>query len=70
MVAENVVRNVIGTRVTMKEENGRHFVGPAPAERECAGRDFRVKAIPVGGAKSTTFVCLRCNRELEGLSTR
>ena len=67
MVEDNTVRNVIGTHVTMGEENGRHFMGPVPAERECAGRHFRVKAIPVGGATSTTFVCLRCGRELEGV---
>lgn len=67
MAAEHTVRNVIGTTLRMTEENGRHFIGPVPLERECAGRDFRVKTIPDGGAKTTTFVCLRCNRELEGI---
>jgi len=61
------VRNVIGDTIIMTEENGRHFRGPVPDERECPGRQFRVKAIPVKGAQTSTFMCLRCNRELEGL---
>jgi hypothetical protein len=67
MSEKNVVRNVIGGTVTMSDENGRHFIGAVPDQRECAGRQFRVKAVPIGGAQTTIFLCLRCTRELEGV---
>jgi len=52
--------------VQMSDEAGRHFIGPVPAERECAGRSFRVIAASKGANSGTMFRCLRCNRELEG----
>jgi hypothetical protein len=51
----------------MGYENGRHFMGAVPDQRECVGRQLRIKAVPVGGAPTTIFLCLRCNRELEGV---
>lgn len=31
-----------GVEVRIREEAGRHFMGPVPAERECSGRSFRI----------------------------
>jgi len=66
-MSENIVRNIPGTLVRMGGENGRHFIAPVPSERECPGRDFQIIAVPVGGAQNSTFLCLRCKRELEGI---
>jgi hypothetical protein len=57
---------MIGAKVTMDEESGRHFIGPVPAERECAGRSFRIVATQNDSPSAITFQCLRCSRELPG----
>jgi len=54
------------TEVRMDEESGRHFIGPAPAERECSGRTFRRVAMSKDAETMATFLCLRCHRNLEG----
>ena len=66
-MGEGIVPNVLGQQLGMSEENGNHFIGPVPTQRECSGRKFVVIAIPAGGAKATTFRCLRCGRELKGI---
>jgi hypothetical protein len=52
--------------VRMSDEAGRHFVGPVPAERECAGRNFRIITASKDANSVTIFRCIRCDRELEG----
>jgi hypothetical protein len=52
--------------VRMSDEAGRHFIGPVPAERECAGRNFRIITASKDANSVTIFRCIRCNRELEG----
>jgi hypothetical protein len=52
--------------VRMSDEAGRHFVGPVPAERECASRTFRIIAASKDANSGAMFRCMRCNRELEG----
>jgi hypothetical protein len=55
-----------GVEVRMSDEAGRHFIGPVPAERECAGRNFRITSASKGSDSGTIFRCLRCARDLEG----
>lgn len=50
----------------MSDEGGRHFIGPVPVERECAGRDFQIISSPKESDSGAIFRCLRCTRELEG----
>jgi len=57
---------MVGAKVTMDEQSGRHFVGPVPAERECAGRNFRIVAASQDSDSAATFRCLRCGRDLAG----
>jgi hypothetical protein len=52
--------------VQMSDEAGRHFIGPVPAERECAGRNFRSISVSKDANSSVMFRCMRCNRALEG----
>jgi len=57
---------MVGAKVTMDEPSGRHFVGPVPAERECAGRNFRIVAVSKNSDSGASFRCLRCGRDVEG----
>jgi len=62
----DTVRNKTGIRVTMSDQNGKHFKAVVPVQGECAGRSFVVLFNPVSGSKVTSFRCLKCNRELTG----
>jgi hypothetical protein len=44
----------------MSEEAGRHFIGPVPVERECAGRNFQI--ISKGSDSGTLFRCTLTKR--------
>jgi hypothetical protein len=65
--AQFIGKRMVGAEVRMDDASGRHFKGPVPSERECAGQTFQIVNDSKDSEAGATFRCLRCGRNLDGL---